>query len=144
VQTAITMAQVAEPYIPRKAIRHLEKGRVVIFGAGAGMPYFTPTPRRPARPGDRRGGGVDGQAGRGRHLRCRPQVQPGRGQVRLDDASRAAQPRLRIADTTAVSLCMDNDMPLVCSDSSTATSPRAVSGAKIGTLVSREDGAPAQ
>src|SRR5436305_1793038 len=41
VQTAITMAQIAEPYIPRKAIRHLEKGRVVIFGAGAGMPYFT-------------------------------------------------------------------------------------------------------
>src|SRR5918997_850315 len=41
VQSAITMAQVAEPYIPRRAIRHLEKGRVVIFGAGAGMPYFT-------------------------------------------------------------------------------------------------------
>jgi uridylate kinase len=47
VQTAITMGQVAEPYIPRRAERHLEKGRVVIFGAGVGMPYFSPTP--PAR-----------------------------------------------------------------------------------------------
>ena len=50
VQTAITMGQVAEPYIPRRAIRHLEKGRVVIFGAGVGMPYFsTDTARRSAR-----------------------------------------------------------------------------------------------
>ena len=57
VQTAITMGQVAEPYIPLRAIRHLEKGRVVIFGAGVGMPYFsTDTDRRPAGPGDRRRG----------------------------------------------------------------------------------------
>lgn len=60
VQTAITMGQVAEPYIPRRAIRHLEKGRVVIFGAGAGMPYFHRHCGRPTRLGGRRRCHLDG------------------------------------------------------------------------------------
>ena len=61
VQTAITMGQVAEPYIPRRAARHLEKGRVVIFGAGAGMPYFSTDTVAAQRPRDRRRRRADGQ-----------------------------------------------------------------------------------
>ena len=72
VQTAITMGQVAEPYIPRRAIRHLEKGRVVIFGAGVGHALLLHRHRRRAAgAGDRRRGGADGQ-GRRRRLHRRP------------------------------------------------------------------------
>ena len=73
VQTAITMGQIAEPYIPRRAERHLEKGRVVIFGAGSGMPYFstdTVAAQRALEVGRRRA--ADGQAGRRRRLLRRP------------------------------------------------------------------------
>ena len=73
VQTAITMGQVAEPYIPRRAIRHLEKGRVVIFGAGAGMPFFSTDTVAAQRALETRCEvDPDGQAGRGRRLRLRP------------------------------------------------------------------------
>ena len=79
VQTAITMGQVAEPYIPLRAIRHLEKGRVVIFGAGAGMPYFsTDTVARAARPRDALPGGPHGQERRRRRLHRGPAHGPGR------------------------------------------------------------------
>ena len=74
VQTAITMAQVAEPYIPLRAIRHLEKGRFVIFAAGTGNPYFTTDTTAALRGGrDRRRGGAEGHAlGRRRRLQRRP------------------------------------------------------------------------
>ena len=79
VQTAITMGQVAEPYIPRRAIRHLEKGRVVIFGAGAGPAVLLHRHRgRPARAGDQVRGRADGQERRRRRLRRRPATRPGR------------------------------------------------------------------
>ena len=74
VQTAITMGQVAEPYIPRRAIRHLEKGRVVIFGAGAGMPFFSTDTVAAQRALETRCEvDPDGQAGRRRRLRLRPE-----------------------------------------------------------------------
>ena len=78
VQTAIEMHQVAEPYIRRRAIRHLEKGRVVIFAAGTGNPYFTTdTAAEPARHGDPRRGAAQGdQGGRGLHRRSRRRTPP--------------------------------------------------------------------
>ena len=94
VQTAIAMGQVAEPYIPRKAIRHLEKGRVVIFGAGAGMPYFS-TDTVAAQRALEIGAQVhaDGQEGRRRRLRRRPGQAPGRRALRPAVLRRVPQPR---------------------------------------------------
>jgi uridylate kinase len=145
VQTAITMAQVAEPYIPRKAIRHLEKGRVVIFGAGAGMPYFT-TDTTAAQRALEIGAevvlmakqGVDGI------YDADPKSNP--DAVRFDTMTHREllNRGLKVADSTAVSLCMDNGMPIVVFGLFDGNIARAVSGAKIGTLVSREDGAVAQ
>ena len=93
VQTAITMGQVAEPYIPRRAERHLEKGRVVIFGGRRRHAVLLHRHhRRPARAGDRRRGRADGQ-GRRRRVRRRPAGDPGRQDVRRDHPSRGAGTR---------------------------------------------------
>ena len=89
VQTAITMGQVAEPYIPRRAIRHLEKGRVVIFGAGMGLPVLLHRHRRrPARAGEQVRGGPRRQERRRRGLHRRPAQGPDRGQARPGDVRR--------------------------------------------------------
>ena len=86
VQSAISMAQVAEPFIRRRAVRHLEKGRVVIFGGGTGNPYLFHRHRGgPARERDRRGSGPQGDEG-GRHLRQRPQGEPEGEAVFADSA----------------------------------------------------------
>ncbi len=139
VQTAITMAQVAEPYIPRRAIRHLEKGRVVIFGAGAGMPFFTTDTTAAQRALEidaevllMAKQGVDGV------YDADPKTNP--DAVKFDTLThREALSRgLRVADTTAVSLCMDNNLPIVVFGLYEGNIARAVSGAKIGTLVSRD------
>ncbi|HEY3869371.1 MAG TPA: UMP kinase [Actinocrinis sp.] len=141
VQTAITMAQVAEPYIPRRAIRHLEKGRVVIFGAGAGMPFFT-TDTTAAQRALEIGAevvlmakqGVDGI------YDADPKTTP--DAVKFDTLSYRQALDLNFADRTAVSLCMDNDLPIVVFGLLEGNIGRAVSGAKIGTLVCREPAAP--
>ena len=137
VQTAITMGQVAEPYIPRRAIRHLEKGRVVIFGAGVGMPYFstdTSAAQRALEIECR--GGADGQERRRRRLHCRPADQPRRREARPRHLREALRSGLKVADATAFSLCMDNDMPmLVFGMQGDGNIARAVAGEKIGTLV---------
>ena len=115
VQTAITMGQVAEPYIPRRAIRHLEKGRVVIFGAGVGHALLLHRHgRRAARPGDRRRGPADGQERRRRRLRP-PTPRPTRTPCRFDalDYAEVLARGLKVADATAISLCMDNELPIV-------------------------------
>jgi uridylate kinase len=145
VQTAITMAQVAEPYIPRKAIRHLEKGRVVIFGAGAGMPYFT-TDTTAAQRALEIGAEVVLMAKQGVDGIYDSDPKSNPDAVKFDTMTHREllNRGLRVADTTAVSLCMDNGMPLVVFGLYDGNIVRAVSGAKIGTLVSREDGAPAQ
>ena len=115
VQTAITMGQVAEPYIPRRAIRHLEKGRVVIFGAGAGHAVLLHRHRRrPARAGDRRRGGADGQEGVDGVYDADPRTNPDAVQVRPARPTTRCSPRgLKVADATAISLCMDNELPIV-------------------------------
>jgi uridylate kinase len=139
VQTAITMGQIAEPYIPRRAIRHLEKGRVVIFGAGAGMPYFS-TDTTAAQRALEIGAdvvlmakGVDGVYDD--DPRTNPQATKF-DSVSYDEVLRRG---LKVADATAFSLCMDNKMPVIVfnllEDGNIA---RAVRGERIGTLVSTD------
>ncbi|MBA9007097.1 uridylate kinase [Actinomadura cellulosilytica] len=141
VQTAITMGQVAEPYIPRRAIRHLEKGRVVIFGAGLGQPFFstdTCAAQRALEIGAEavlKGTQVDGV------YDADPRKNP--DAVKFDhlDYGEVLQRGLKVMDATAISLCMDNNLPIVVFDlMGQGNIIRAVRGEKIGTLVSPADG----
>jgi uridylate kinase len=138
VQTAITMGQVAEPYIPRRAARHLEKGRVVIFGAGAGMPYFTTdtvAAQRALEIGCDRllmgKSGVDGV------YEADPRLQPTARKYLTITYTEVLRRRLDVADPAAFSLCMDNQLPIVVfgldEDNGIA---RAIRGEQIGTVVS--------
>jgi uridylate kinase len=137
VQSAITMAQVAEPYIPRRAIRHLEKGRVVIFGAGAGMPFFSTDTVAAQRALEIHAdvvlmskNGVDGV------YSADPRTDP--TAVKLDRVTfeEALREGLRVVDAAAFSLCMENKLPmLVFGAMGEDTIIRAVSGEKIGTLI---------
>jgi uridylate kinase len=140
VQTAITMGQVAEPYIPRRAIRHLEKGRVVIFGAGAGMPFFTTDTVAAQRALETHcdvvllaKNGVDGV------YTADPKTDP--TAVKLDRVtySDALRQRLRIADATAFALCMENNLPMLVFGLEPAGNiVHAVQGEKMARMVSRE------
>ncbi len=138
VQTAITMSQVAEPYIPRKAIRHLEKGRVVIFGAGAGMPFFstdTVAAQRALETGSEvvlmAKQGVDGV------YSADPKKDPTATKFDTLTFADALQRNLKIADATAFALCMENKMPLIVFGAEDEGAIlRIVQGEKIGTLVS--------
>ncbi|GAB3298813.1 UMP kinase [Epidermidibacterium keratini] len=138
VQTAITMGQVAESYIPLRAIRHLEKGRVVIFGAGAGMPYFstdTVAAQRALEIGCdvllMAKNGVDGV------YDSDPKTNPDAVKYQNLTYDDVLAQHLAVADATAISLCMDNNMPIVVfnllDDGNIA---RAASGEHIGTLIS--------
>ncbi|MFW6034246.1 MAG: UMP kinase [bacterium] len=140
VQTAITMGQVAEPYIPRRASRHLEKGRVVIFGAGAGMPYFTTdtvAAQRALEIGCDRllmaKSGVDGV------YEADPRTHPGARKYLTISYADVLRRRLEVADPAAFSLCMDNKLPIVVfglnEDGGIA---RAIRGDAIGTLVAAD------
>jgi uridylate kinase len=137
VQSAITMGQVAEPYIPRRAIRHLEKGRVVIFGAGAGMPYFSTDTVSAQRALEIQAdavlmskSGVDGV------YSDDPRTNP--DAIRFDDLtfSDALRMGLKVVDAAAFALCMENDLPMMVSGMEDEGSiARALLGEKIGTLV---------
>jgi len=138
VQTSITMGQVAEPYIPRRAIRHLEKGRIVIFGAGLGAPFFstdTCAAQRALEIGAEallKGTQVDGV------YDADPRTMPGAVRFHQVDYSEVLRLGLKFMDATAVSLCMDNGLPIVVFDMmEKGNVVRAVRGEKIGTLVSR-------
>ena len=138
VQTAITMGQVAEPYIPRRAIRHLEKGRVVIFGGGLGVPYFS-TDTCAAQRALEIGGQVMlmGKNGVRGVFDADPKLVPDAMFFETIQYDEVLKRGLKVADTTAVSLCMDNDLPIVVFDVLTEGNiTRAVSGERIGTLVS--------
>ena len=138
VQTAITMGQVAEPYIPRRSIRHLEKGRVVIFGAGAGMPFFT-TDTVAAQRALEIGAeclllaksGVDGV------YTADPKKDPTATKydsVTYDDVLSKS---LAVADAAAFSLFRENNLPIIIFDlKNKGNIARAVKGDQIGTLVS--------
>ncbi|HEY8371489.1 MAG TPA: UMP kinase [Pseudonocardiaceae bacterium] len=141
VQTAITMGQVAEPYIPRRAIRHLEKGRVVIFGAGAGMPYFstdTTAAQRALEIGCDvvlMAKAVDGV------YTADPRKDPDAVKFEHITHRETLERGLKVADATAFSLCMDNNMPIIVFNLLTEGNiARAVRGEKIGTLVSTPRG----
>ena len=137
VQTAITMGQVAEPYIPRRAIRHLEKGRVVIFGAGAGMPYFSTDTVTAQRALEIHAdlvlmskNGVDGV------YTADPRTDPDARKIDHITFASVLQQGLRVADQAAFSLCEENGLPmLVFGAQGDDTIVRAVSGEKIGTLI---------
>jgi uridylate kinase len=136
VQTAITMGQVAEPYIPRRAERHLEKGRVVIFGAGAGLPYFSTDTVAAQRALEI---GCDvlllGKSGVDGVYDADPREVA--GAVKFDHISYDEVMRrgLKVADQTAFSLCRDNSMPIVVFELADGNIARVVRGEKIGTLV---------
>ncbi|MEI6648703.1 MAG: UMP kinase [Actinomycetes bacterium] len=138
VQTAITMGQVAEPYIPRRAIRHLQKGRVVIFGAGAGMPFFT-TDTVAAQRALEIGAealllaksGVDGV------YTADPKKDPAATKYEQVSFDEVLKKSLGVADAAAFSLCRENKLPIVVFDLlNEGNIARAVRGESIGTLVS--------
>jgi uridylate kinase len=138
VQTAITMGQVAEPYVPRRAIRHLEKGRVVIFGAGAGMPFFT-TDTVAAQRALEIGAGALLLAKSGVDGVYNADPRKDANATKFDNISydEVLQKSLAVADAAAFSLCRENHLPIVVFDLMTnGNIGRAVRGEKIGTLVS--------
>ena len=137
VQTAITMGQVAEPYVPRRAIRHMEKGRVVIFGAGAGMPFFT-TDTVAAQRALEVGAdalllaksGVDGV------YNADPRKDSSATKFDQISYDEVLSKSLAVADAAAFSLCRENKLPIVVFDlMKNGNIARAVNGEKIGTLV---------
>ncbi len=140
VQSAITMGQVAEPYVPRRAIRHLEKGRVVIFGAGAGMPYFSTDTVAAQRALEIHAEvilmgkqGVDGV------YDADPNVDA--TAVKFDNLSydEFLARSLKVADATAASLSRDNDLDMIVFNlSDEGNIARVVAGEKIGTTISRD------
>jgi uridylate kinase len=138
VQTAIAMGQVAEPYVPRRAIRHLEKGRVVIFGAGAGMPFFT-TDTVAAQRALEIGSdalllaksGVDGV------YNADPRKDKSATKYESISYDEVLSKSLAVADAAAFALCRENNLPIVVFDlKENGNIKRAVKGESIGTLVS--------
>jgi uridylate kinase len=137
VQTAITMGQIAEPYVPLRAIRHLEKGRVVIFGAGFGVPFFSTDSVAAQRALEMHSdvvliskNGVDGV------YTADPRTDP--SAVRLDRVTyaKALQQRLRVVDAAAFALAQENKLPMVVFGmEGEGNIVRAIRGEKIGTLV---------
>ena len=140
VQTAITMGQVAEPYVPRRAIRHLEKGRVVIFGAGAGMPFFTTdtvAAQRALEIGSEAlllaKSGVDGV------YSADPRKDKSATKYESVSYDEVLSKSLAVADAAAFALCRENKLPIVIFDlKNNGNIKRAVSGESIGTLVSQQ------
>ncbi|MDY7101903.1 MAG: UMP kinase [Actinomycetota bacterium] len=138
VQTAIHMAQVAEPYIRRKAIRHLEKGRVVIFAGGLGDPFFTTDTAAALR-------AVEIEADallKGTHsgiegvFDADPRIEPNASLLREVDYLQVISKGLKVMDSTAITLCMDNELPIVVFDLMKPGNVRSIlEGAEVGTLV---------
>lgn len=136
-QSAIKMEQIAEPYIRRRAIRHLEKGRVVIFGAGTGNPYFTTDTAGSLRAIEikadviLKGTRVDGI------YTADPEKDKNAKKYEKISFQECIQNNLRVMDMTAFTLCMENNLPIVVFDMNKPENlRRVVTGEKVGTLVS--------
>ncbi len=138
VLTAVHMVEVAEPYIRRRAIRHLEKGRVVIFAAGMGNPYFTTDTSAALRAAEIEAelllkgthGGVDGV------YSADPRVDPSATRYEEVSFMEIVSKDLRVMDLTAITFCKDNDLPILVFDlMAPGNLHRALSGERIGTLV---------
>ncbi|MBW4482500.1 MAG: UMP kinase [Tildeniella torsiva UHER 1998/13D] len=139
VQTAIAMQEVAEPYIRRRAIRHLEKNRVVIFGAGSGNPFFTTDTTAALRAAEInaevvfKATKVDGV------YDSDPKINPNAKRFRTLTYGYVLQNDLKVMDSTAIALCKDNNIPIMVFDLSVPGNiKRALMGESIGTIV-RED-----
>ncbi|MBL8058434.1 MAG: UMP kinase [Anaerolineales bacterium] len=138
VQTAIEMRAVAEPYIRRRAIRHLEKGRVVIFAAGTGNPYFTTDSAAALRAMEIdadvmvKATKVDGV------YDDDPKLNPQAQKFETLPYIEALNRRLKVLDSTAISLCMDNNLPILVLNLWEGDAlARAVQGEKVGTIIGR-------
>jgi uridylate kinase len=136
VQTAIHMAQIAEPYVPLRAIRHLEKGRIVIFAAGIGAPYFSTDTTAAQRALEihaeaiLKGTKVDGV------YDADPHVDPSARRFDAIEYIDVLREGYQVMDATAISLCMENKLPIIVFDfREEGNIRRAVSGESIGTLV---------
>jgi uridylate kinase len=138
VQSAITISEVAEPYIRRRAVRHLEKGRIVIFAAGTGNPFFTTDTAAALRALEIHAEailmakhGVDGV------YAADPREDPDAEFIPAITHREAIQRRLSVMDSTALSLCMDNSLPIHVFDMDDERNiERIVSGERVGTVVS--------
>jgi uridylate kinase len=138
VQSALGISEVAEPYIRRRAMRHLEKGRVVIFAAGTGNPFFTTDTAAALRAAEIHAeiilmakNGVEGV------YSADPALDPSARFIPHITHMEAIERRLRVMDSTALALCMENSMPLNVFNMDDETNiARIVSGARVGTLVS--------
>src|SRR5438270_4436209 len=142
VQSALGIAEVAEPYIRRRAMRHLDKGRVVIFAAGTGNPFFTTDTAAPLRAAEIHAeiilmakNGVEGV------YSADPAIDPDATFIPQITHMEAIERRLRVMDSTALALCMENGMPLnVFNMDDEEALPKIISGVRVGTLVSSGKG----
>ena len=141
VQTAITMAQIAEPYIPLRATRHLEKGRVVVFAAGTGNPYFTTDTAAALRAVEigaevlLKATKVDGV------YDADPMKDPAASRYERLTYRDVLRDQLKVLDAAAVSLCMENDLPIVVFDLNQPDNiTRVAAGEPVGTLISGASG----
>ena len=139
VLSAIEMKEIAEPYIRRRAIRHLEKGRIVIFAAGTGNPYFTTDTTAALRANEidaeviLKATKVDGIYDRD------PKIHPNSEKFEALTYIEVLNKEIKVMDSTAITLCMDNDMDILVFDvNKKGNIQRAISGEKIGTLVSKK------
>ena len=145
VQSAIHMAQIAEPYIRRRATRHLEKGRVVIFAGGTGNPFFTTDTTAALRAAEVEAevvlkgthGGVDGI------YTANPDVDPTATRLHRVTYLEVLNRGLEVMDATAITLCMDNSLPIVVFDlMGPGNLESLLDGAEVGTLVAQEEPGP--
>ena len=136
-QSAIKMEQIAEPYIRRRAMRHLEKGRVVIFGAGTGNPYFTTDTAGSLRAIEIKAEVIlKGTRVNGIYT-ADPEKDPAATKYETISFGDCIQKNLKVMDMTAFTLCMENNLPIVVFDMNTSGNLlKVVSGEKVGTLVS--------
>ena len=142
VQSALGISEVAEPYIRRRAMRHLEKGRVVIFAAGTGNPFFTTDTAAALRAAEIHAEiilmakhGVEGV------YSADPALDPNAEFIPQITHMEAIERRLRVMDSTALALCMENEMPLNVFNMNDDTNiSKIISGVRVGTLVSTSTG----
>jgi uridylate kinase len=141
VQSAIEVQEVAEPYIRRRAVRHLEKGRVVIFAAGTGNPYFTTDTAAALRALEigaeailMAKNGVEGV------LDGDPRVDPDAKLIPELTHLQAIERGLKVMDTTALSLCMDNNLPIHVFELAPGNVARVAAGERVGTVISSPEG----
>jgi uridylate kinase len=141
VQSAIDVAQVAEPYIRRRAIRHLEKNRIVIFAAGTGNPFFSTDTAAALRSLEIGAEAIlMGKNGVEGVYDSDPGTNPAAALLPELTHLEAIERGLRVMDTTALSLCMDNDTPIYVFEQAAGNIRRVVSGERVGTIISSQGG----